>query len=687
MYKTLLASTITLALFSGCGDDISSPDASALPAGYTVFDTKAGNIPYPNNLLFAGSDDGTLNIPYDPSAADAIIKESLNTLDGFSTTAPISVSIDGEIDPLSLAKGLSLYKVDATASALTGGIPAVTAIENKLTFGVDYYATLSGGRIVILPLKPLASNANYMITLDRDIVNKAGQSLESDPVSDMLNGTHPLVDPATGEATVYLDPDSAINSATAMKLEGLRKLNQAMLLALHKNGEKCTTDGKSVSCDDITMLWSFKTQTIGKVAKAFANADISGNIVAQATGMTTKDVLLAAGYDVNASMAGIADLYVGQLMNIPYYLSSADNNHSTDPLTKYFVKQDGTDMPKEQSRQNIPLLVSVPNHIAKPAAGWPVVIFQHGITKDRTMLLPVSEAFASIGYATVSIDLPLHGLTKPSALNPTLQGERTFGLDLVDNKTGVPGPDGIIDDSGTHYINLASPLVSRDNLRQSTSDLIALKNALATASGIDFDASKVAFVGHSLGTIASFGFLANNDDLESVSLAMPGGGIAQLLNNSETFGPIIKDGLASKGIISGTPTYASFMIATQTLIDDGDSINYAAAVKAKHPNKIYSIKVIGDRVIPNSVTTSPLSGTNPLLNMLGMSDINISSATDSIVALTGNTMVQYTEGDHGSILSPAASFKATVEMQTQTASYVQSLTTMIKVTYPDIIKQ
>ncbi len=689
MYKTLLASTLILALFSGCGDSINSPDSATQPAGYTKFDTTTGDIPYPNNLLFAGSDDGTLNIPYDPNATDAIIKKSLNTLDGFSTTAPISVGIDGDIDPLSLAKGLSVYRVDATASAATGGIPAVTAVDSKLTFGVDYYATLSSNRIVILPLKPLASNANYMVTLDKAIVNKKGQSLTSDAVSEMLNSTQPLADMTTGEAKVYLDPDEAINNATAVKLEGLRRLNQAMFLALYKNGNGCSiVPPAGVKCDDITMIWSFKTQSIGKVAKAFADEDLSGSIVVQSTGMTSKDALMLAGYDVNDSMAGIADLYAGMLMNVPYYLSAADNNHSSAPLTEYFEKQDATDLPKVKSMQNIPLLLTVPNSkssISKPASGWPVVIFQHGITVNRTAMLPISEAFASIGYATVAIDLPLHGITDTNSALKT-STERTFDLDLVDNKTGAPGPDGIIDSSGTHYINLANPLVSRDNLRQSTSDLIALKNAISTATGVDLDSGKIAFVGHSLGTIAPFGFLANSD-IESVSLAMPGGGIAQLLNNSQTFGPIIKAGLAAKGIKAGTAEYESFMIATQTLIDDGDPINYAQAVKQRQADKLYAIKVIGDNVIPNAVETAPLSGTDPLLKELGMSDINVSSAVSGIVALSGNTEVQYNEGGHSSILSPEASKKATFEMQTQTASFVQSLGKLIKVTYPEIIKQ
>jgi pimeloyl-ACP methyl ester carboxylesterase len=512
-----------------------------------------------------------------------------------------------------------------------------------------------------------------MVVLTNGIKNAKGQALAADAATAMLMGSDPLIDDQ-GNPTVYLHPNAAVNAQSAQLAELYRQLNRYMV---------ANSAAQGVNPDDIVIAWSFNTQTIGKVAQAFADEDLSGEIAVQATGMTSKDVLTLAGYDVNASMFGIADLYVGQLTNVPYYLGAADNNHSQIPLTSYFVPQEGTDLPELQSMQNIPLLLTVPNHMPKPSAGWPVVIFQHGITKDRSMILPVSEAFASVGYATVAIDLPLHGVTDAASL---LKGsnERTFDLDLVNNTTGAPGPDGIIDASGTHYINLPNPLVSRDNLRQSTSDLIALKNALGSAVGVDLDESKVAFVGHSLGTIASFGFLAHAD-LETTSLAMPGGGIAQLLNNSESFAPVIQAGLASKGINAGTAAYESFMIATQTLIDDGDSINYAAAVKAKQEH-LYAIKVIGDAVIPNAVATAPLSGTDPLLRELGMGDID-TTGTPGMVALTGNTKVQFTAGDHGSILSPEASVQATIEMQTETASFVQSLGTLIKVQYPEIIKQ
>ncbi|MEA3521910.1 MAG: hypothetical protein U9R50_02965 [Campylobacterota bacterium] len=678
MYKTLLAASVILALFSGCDDGISSPDASTLPAGFTVFDTTGGDIPYPNNILFAGSEDGTLNIAYDPNGADALIKESLNTLDGFSTSSPITVGITDDIDPLSLATGLSVYKVQAVASAQTSGIPAVTAIESKLTFGVDYYAMLNGSRVVVLPLKPLAADSNYMVVLNNTIVNAEGQALHADAVSSMLNSTDPLVDSTTGEATVYFSSDEAVNNATAMKLEGLRMLNQAMFLAMLKNGENCSASAIGVTCNDVVMTWSFKTQTIGKVAQAFSDENSAGLIMAQDTNLTSKDMLQSD------AMAGIADVYAGILANVPYYLYEAETIHSTDPLNKYFEKQEGTDLPKAQSTQNLPILITVPNELSqqvKPASGWPVVIFQHGITADRRSVLAISEALASIGYAAVAIDLPLHGLTEDSLLK--MESERTFNLDLMNNETGAPGPDGITDTSGTHYINLPSPLVSRDNLRQSTSDLIVLLNSLSSATNIGLDDAKVAFMGHSLGTIASFGFLTHRQ-METVSLAMPGSGIAQLLNNSETFGPRIEAGLAANGIIKGTSDYDSFMLATQTLIDDADPINYAAQAVSKQ-NTIYAIEVIGDKVIPNSVASAPLSGTAPLLKGINAEDINTSSAP--IVPFISNTVSRFLEGDHSSILSPAASLAATVEMQTQTASYMASSGTIIKVDNPDLIQQ
>ncbi len=665
--KTFLTSVVLgVFLLSGCNDpDTQVHTQVPYQAGaYIVFDSANGDIPYPNNILFAGSQDTTLNIPYDPSSSDAPVKRALNALDGFSTSSPITVSFTGEIDPSTLPQGLRVYEVQATPLAATAGIPLVQGITKKLQFGIDYVATISNNKIVILPIKPLKSHQNYMIALTKAITDTQGNPIAPDIASELLLQNTPLVD-AQGNHTT-LD----ITSAT--QLEGLRQLTQAML------GYAQAQDG--LNPEDVATIWTFQTQTIGTVAQKLNDVTVSAQMQLQDTNLTSKMVLTLAGYDTSA-MQGNAEIYAGVLGGVPYYLAKATSTHDTAPLTRSFVQSSPTALPELNATVTIPVLVSIPKNMSMPSAGWPVVIFQHGITQDRTNLLSIAEAFASIGYAAVAIDLPLHGITNTQ--NPFYMAslERTFDLDLVDNTTGAPTPDGVIDPSGKHYINLASLLTSRDNVRQTTADLSALKSsfgAIVASDGTKFDPTHVAFVGHSLGTIAPFGFFATND-LESVTLAMPGGGIAELLNNSATFGPIIEAGLAQNGIMKGSDAYSAFMLATQTVLDDADPINYAIAVGQKH--KIFAIEVVGgngnlpDQVIPNNVATAPLAGTDPLVAYLQATTLQ--GATGEYIQ--PNKVARYNVGDHSSILDPSASLEATISMQQQTAGFVYSQGTAIAI--------
>ncbi|MGH8042272.1 MAG: hypothetical protein ACREPN_09545, partial [Rudaea sp.] len=355
--------------------------------------------------------------------------------------------------------------------------------------------------------------------------------------------------------------------------------------------------------------------------------------------------------------------------------------------------------PVATSTQLIPVLLTVPNANSgrtKPAAGWPVVIFQHGITRNRTDMFAIAATLAGQGFATIAIDAPLHGITDKT--NPFYVGntpfaaagahERTFNLDLENNATGAPGPDGTIDSSGSYFINLGDLLTSRDNLRQATSDLMELTRALPSMSFDgnptgDFDGSRIEFVGQSLGSIIGTTFMAMEPHVNVGVLNVPGGGVVRLLDASPTFGPVIHAGLAQAGLTQGTPTYDAFMGAAQTVVDSGDSINFAFATAGK---SILAQEVVGDanhpsdQVIPNIVPTAPLSGTEPLLAALGLSSI---AHTTQAASIRG--VVRFTQGTHGSLLDPSSGPAVTAEMQGEMASMIASGGQAVIVANPSVI--
>jgi pimeloyl-ACP methyl ester carboxylesterase len=658
-------SGIATLLLSGCGESSDNFSASDAVGGYVILDAKAGNIPYPNDILIS-QETGYIHFETNTSDPAYPIKSALNTLDGFSTTSPITVGLSCDID----------------TSTLQDHIVVIDLITMQpLTYGEAFVASYSDRKLVILPRKPFESNHRYLVILKKGITNTAGQPIAPDYLTSLILSSTPLLN-SDGTPTTILDKDPQTNLERLKTFEAIRQYTQKLITI---------AENMDIPQSEILNIWSFKTQTIGKVAKAFADQNYSQAVLGlQDTNLTSKDILSAAGYDTSA-MSGIAEVYAGTLSNLPYYLGIPTQTDPTAPLQKSFEFEDGSNLPNVEANVTIPVLVTVPNsdsNCSMPTNGWPVVIFQHGITQNRTNLLPISERFAKICYATVAIDLPLHGIDDNT--NPLYMGnlERTFNVDYVtqDSECNIIAtePDGKIDCSGTHYINLQSLLTARDNLRQSTSDLIALQNALGTAYGVKFDATKVSYVGHSLGTMAPFGFFAHRK-LDAVVLANPGGGIAELLNNSPRFGPSIEAGLAAKGIEKGSPEYNFFMLATQTIIDDADPINYAKEVAQNQ--KILSFEVIDDQVIPNSVATALLSGTEPLLKLMGAKSISDYDYTiPALVTLeTNNTVTRFTDGTHSSFLLPDVP-SVTREMQSQMASFIQSKGQEINITNDRIIE-
>ena len=397
---------------------------------------------------------------------------------------------------------------------------------------------------------------------------------------------------------------------------------------------------------------------------------------------------------------------------MPYYLTASTGVNDPTALGSFWKGVGGSFLtqynptPVETATETIPLLISTPAMSSKP---WPVVIFQHGITSDRTAMLGIADAMAQAGYAVVAIDMPMHGVGSSS---PFYQAgnERTFDLDLVtqdtDGNITAAVPDGVTDSSGTHYINLTNLLNTRDNVRQSVADLFALTAAIPSINvdggGADFDSSNIRFVGHSLGAIVGTVFLALEPNVDDAVLAFGGASVAKILDGSYTFGPVISGGLAANGVIKGTADYESFLGAAQTVVDSGDPVNYSLNAMGYAPSAaagrgLLFFEIVGgngspsDLVVPNTVpdtndasgtVPAPLAGTEPQLRLLGLTQVNTSQAGAADLLLT----TKFVAGDHRSLLDPTADAAVTTEIQGEAASFIATNGTVLTVTDDTVLQ-
>ena len=422
----------------------------------------------------------------------------------------------------------------------------------------------------------------------------------------------------------------------------------------------------------------------------------------------------------------------------------------------------------------VPVLVTYPvdgGGCTKPPEGWPTVIFQHGITTDRTASLGFANSMAAAAtgcFATVAMDLPTHGVdasttdrngvaTRYSAFNAFNVTSYTDGANTPFSSTlaGLAGASvttyaGLTErheslalnaaqqavamnfeagtesgNSGDMFINLTNMQQTRDHLRQAVMDMLNLNASIA---GMDIDGGgagdlnvdNLHFVGHSLGAITGLTYaavnnaIANNsaiavkeiNPLKTVVLANPGGQLPKLLENSPSFSAKILPGLAAAGLTQGMSDLEKFFDIFPAPLDSADPVNFTDLLKETGtPVLMFEMvggglvsatdsntdamagKVTGlpdtliiaggypaDTVVPNNANPSLnlvatgksyLTGTDPLVNQLGLTTVSASIApsTDNLMLVS-----KLKEGTHGTI-SSADAVTVFSEMITQTASF------------------
>ena len=710
MNKLALSIAVALALgLTGCGgeslEEIKQEEQGSIkPLSRVVFDPGAASprLSVPNDLLFQfpkelpdGTPlytDGTLYMPGErdalglPLAAPDYASDpstALGALDGWSTQNPYTIAVDvaagAELVASSVQQpgAVRLFEMvmqgptSAVEECQTANQGFACQVVSELVFGQDFVTAVSGNNIAIVPLKPLKPATTYMTVLTSLIEDDNGQSLA----------------PSTSYELVKQDDETL-------------PLSTESQLALQKviNSFEDVLEAEGVNRESIVYTAAMTTQSTYNVL-----ATVKSLMAAPGSPYKPSTLSVAAVAPVsmipdtpltgNPSFDNVI-LYMGSF-NVPYYLGAQTAEAPTAPLnTRWTAACDsgailaflpeseipaepaeGNDtvcavltenqpiqlrdlgkdaqrhltkfnpIPKINSYETVPVIMTAPN-AAAPETGWPVVILAHGITSCKENMLAVTAALTQQGFATVAIDQPLHG-------------ERGF------NGINASNPESCDVESGnaTVYMNLANLLVTRDNLRQSVADLLALRMALNTAEGISLDMSNVQLLGMSLGSItgASAVALANTPsgsammdaayNMKSAALSVPGGAVANFLLESASFGALIRasvilgadtlqpgfvayltdnspcmplaqnqasfTGCASQYVdaylasLAGEEggaatlaaiqaTIAQFAFAAQTITDSGDPNNYAQLL-AVSETPVYLAEVIGSGV--NSETS------------------------------------------------------------------------------------
>lgn len=619
--------------------------------------------------------------------ANDTVRRAINDLDGWSTNAYFDISFSGALDPASVHgpgganQNVFLVKLNTGSgepldpASIVASSP-VAAVLTSADFAVSVQSLDLGAGIVpdntvrILPKKPLDPASKYLVFMTNTILDAgaaattestsynalsgsggAGLNAQLQGIATWLDGMEEIagniISQATGGALTPAQARPLVTVAYTFTTTDPHKPLVAMAAprAALVAGGASTTDATTL--DGLGLLATPKTRTlaINPATATDLNLLSGGGLPADVadlyTGYITLPYYQTAGAPDFSHLAAMwrADLTLAGALgqSVPQDYSQTGSaapvvDGTTNVTWRYpFAAATGT--------ETIPLQVTLPDGAYTPdnpafggatcaqvqaaQSGYPVAIYVHGITSDRTSVIALAHALAQACIATVAIDLPMHGIDSNSnyagSLNVdhgsvgaeygavTALHERHFDQTL-NSGTGAPATmnfttPNAYDKSGSLFINLSNLQNTRDNLKEAVQDLLNLNASLGTISALNLDADattndlnldKVYVIGVSLGGMvgttfatvnqlaiakeAEKGFTANLNPIKGLLVSAGGTQLTQILINSPTFGPTISGGLTLAGAGVDTAARESFLNVAQATVDSADPVNFAGVL-------------------------------------------------------------------------------------------------------------
>ncbi len=368
--RTILVAAL-LALVTGCSGGGTKSDPCGFEhrgVGATAqyhHDPTCATNPFPSDALVSA---GTLTLPterftwtlprssaFDQARAYVTTVASSYDADGFSTIAPIVISVDYPVDPATAADGVALFR-------FTGTTPA----PDPTVLVATYDSNLSS--LVLQPQTPLAPATMYGVVVDADLLSQA-------------SGAPTTRSRQFGEALAEAGPE---------------------LAALVAAG------GPS---DRIALAFTFTTQSIHE--PLYAVRDRIFGVLGSALAPSFADAFTGVyeGTFANGSpefTATMVDANVTVTSNIGFMVNGTfetydfrgpDGRGWDDALVN------GTSAPPTET---IIFRMTLPPG-TPPAGGWPLVIFGHGLGGNESDVYEQGQHLSSLGFAVAGVSAIEHG--------------------------------------------------------------------------------------------------------------------------------------------------------------------------------------------------------------------------------------------------------------------------------------
>ena len=558
-----IASTLGL---SACDDEtikdvekeVVDNGSAVTPTARVKFDPSAGaaGLSIPNDLIFSGTVDGTLEIPVDDPLDGSDPFVAISALDGWSISQPFSLAIEfpagtsldaTSVDPSAVRIFEAVMGGDANDSDCTSVTRGLACkIVGELTFGQDFVTQASGNNVSVIPMQPLKAETTYIMAMTNSLRDNNGKAVAGSSTYELVRqdiNTLPL------------------GNVSQLALQGTVNSYEAALVAAGVDSDTLIYSAAMTTQSTTRVLSTVKSLLAAGVPQMLENAQQGIPAIGIAdTGMSVANVLGDNIPDSLAPLYSSANYFRGSI-TLPYYsgIPSAENPlapandwwrarcdsgatlaglaatnpsaipagplDANDGFCMKFGLRDLSSVVAIDTERNLTKFNPIPATTAMlpidvqmttPDLAWANAV-RASMTDSEGNSLPALEEpengwpVAILVHGITSTKeqmLPITGLLSlygiaTIAIDQPLHGSRGFDL----NGDGV-------DDINTstvstlHYVNLASMLTMRDNTRQSTADLLGLRLGINFLGGVDgdgnpikVDSSKVHLLGHSLGGI------------------------------------------------------------------------------------------------------------------------------------------------------------------------------------------